>query len=190
MGWFGGSNTQAPPSKVSVVSEYQEPKPQQYLEDLPPKFEDVEPPRRPPPSPSSSSSSSSSSPSSQEKPTLADAARTISWSDFTVERYINMPCFREAMITGFQAMGVLGVVTFLVHKNVKKSLNWSVGGFFLGNLVGWEQCRSLRRRSFEMVEKAKRDKEERNRKKLEAMVKGQSDQSDLEKFEDFNNRSK
>ena len=41
-----------------------------------------------------------------------DAAQRIKLSDFTVDRFISMPCFREAMITGFQAMGVLGVVTF------------------------------------------------------------------------------
>ncbi|KAI5950179.1 COX20 [Candida jiufengensis] len=178
MGWFGGSSSPQPPSKVSLVSEYKEPerpKPQQFLEDLPPKFEDSPPQQnRPPPL--------------QKQPTLADAARTIKFSDFSVDRFVTMPCFREAMITGFQAMGVLGVITFLIHKNPSKALNWSMGGFFLGNLVGWEQCRSLRRRSFEMVEKAKHDKEEKHKKKWEEMQKSQSTKEDLEKFEDFNSR--
>ena len=140
MGWFGGGSgsSSTPPSKVSIVTEYKpEEKTQQYLEDLPPKFEDSEPiPER--------------------QATLMDAAQRIKLSDFTVDRFISMPCFREAMITGFQAMGVLGVVTFLIHKNVQKTMNWSVGGFFLGNIIGWEQCRSLRRKSFQMIEKAQK----------------------------------
>lgn len=42
MGWFG-SGGNSPPSKLSVVSELkEEPKSQQFLEDLPPKFEDLE----------------------------------------------------------------------------------------------------------------------------------------------------
>ncbi|KAI3406447.2 COX20 [Candida oxycetoniae] len=179
MGWFSGSSTSAPPSKVSIVSEYNEeaskPK-QQYLEDLPPKFEDSE------------SSGGSSRPPPSRQPTLTDAAKLIKLSDFNIDRFVSMPCFREAMITGFQAMGVLGIVTFLVHKNVGKSLNWSVGGFFLGNLVGWEQCRSLRRRSFEVMEKAKREKEERNRKKLAELSASHSKDENFAKFQEFNNR--
>ena len=163
MGWFGGSST---PLKLSVVSEVpSEPATQQYLEDLPPKFEDKEP-------------------VSRREPTLIDAAKQIKLSDFSVERFIGMPCFREAMITGFQAMGVLGTVTFLIHKNVSRSLNWSVCGFFLGNVVGWEQCRSIRRRSFQMMEKAKQAKEERNAKSWEKHVKEEDEQ--YQKFQEFN----
>ncbi|KAI5960774.1 COX20 [Candida pseudojiufengensis] len=176
MGWFGGSSSAQPPSKVSYVSEYKEPekkKPQQYLEDLPPKFEDSEPQSRP---------------QTSSQPTLKDAAMSIRFSDFNVDRFVNMPCFREAMITGFQAMGVLGVVTFLIHKNPSKALNWSMGGFFLGNLVGWEQCRSLRRRSFEMVEKAKLEKEEKHKRKWESLKKSQDSDEDLKNFENFNSK--
>lgn len=174
MGWFG-SGGNSPPSKLSVVSELkEEPKSQQFLEDLPPKFEDLE-------------SLSPQQPPKEREATLMDAAKQIKISDFTVERFIHMPCFREAMITGFQAMGVLGVVTFLIHKNIRRSLHWSVGGFFLGNIIGWEQCRSLRRRSFHMVEKAKTEREDKNRQKWsELHKKGEDD--DLKKFEEFNNR--
>ncbi|EMG47291.1 COX20 Cytochrome c oxidase assembly protein COX20 [Candida maltosa Xu316] len=170
MGWFGSGGS-SPPSKVSIVSEYKEEPKQQFLEDLPPKFEDSEPiPHQ----------------RQEREATLIDAARQIKLSDFTIERFIGMPCFREAMITGFQAMGVLGVVTFLIHKNVKKSLNWSVGGFFLGNVIGWEQCRSLRRRSFHMIEKAKLEREEKNKKKWSEM--SLEDDEDLQKFQEFNSR--
>ncbi|RCK65501.1 Cytochrome c oxidase protein 20, mitochondrial [Candida viswanathii] len=179
MGWFGTGGS-APPSKVSVVSEFKDEapaKPQQFLEDLPPKFEDLEPlPQQ----------QQAAQPPREREATLMDAAKQIKLSDFTVDRFIHMPCFREAMITGFQAMGVLGVVTFLIHKNISKSFNWSVGGFFLGNVIGWEQCRSLRRRSFHMVEQAKLEREEKNRKKWsELQNKGDED---LKKFQEFNSR--
>lgn len=171
MGWFGGGGSSAPPSKVSIVTEYkpEEKRQQQYLEDLPPKFEDSEPiPER--------------------QATLMDAAQQIKLSDFTVDRFINMPCFREAMITGFQAMGVLGVVTFLIHKNIQKTMNWSVGGFFLGNIIGWEQCRSLRRKSFQMIEKAQQERDEKNKKKWAEMQLNNDDDEDLKKFQEFNSR--
>ncbi|CAI5760139.1 unnamed protein product [Candida verbasci] len=169
MGWFGSSNTN--PAKLSPVTELKqdESNKPQFLEDLPPKFEDQPPPTQ-----------------QQHQPTLIDAAKTIQISDFTVDRFINMPCFREAMITGFQAMGVLGVITFLIRKNVKSSINWAVGGFFLGNVVGWEQCRSMRRRSHMMIEQARMEKEERHRKKYEEMNKTDDN---FKQFEEFNKRS-
>lgn len=152
MGWFGGNSA---PIKISAVTESPDPskQPQQFLEDLPPKFEDNGAPSQP-------------QGQSQNVGMWGEAMDQFKWSDFTVDRFVGMPCFREAMLTGFQAMGVLGVVTFLIHKNPSRSLNWSIGGFFLGNVVGWEQCRSIRRRSFETVEKARQRKEESNAKKL------------------------
>ncbi|RLV92469.1 Cytochrome c oxidase protein 20 mitochondrial [Spathaspora sp. JA1] len=170
MGWFSSGK---PPATVSVVSEFKPEQPK-FLEDLPPKFEDNSPNGQtntlPPPKP----------------PTVLDIMGHISMSDFTIDRFVNMPCFREAMITGFQAMGVLGVVTFLIHKNFQKSFNWSIGGFFLGNLVGWEQCRSLRRRSFEVMEQAKQAREERNMKKWQELKGGEDEE--FVKFQEFNNR--
>lgn len=144
MGWFGGSA----PVKVSPVTNVKENKPQQFLEDLPPKFEDKET-------------------VDYKQPTYVDAMKQVKLSDFSVERFVSMPCFRDAMLTGFQAMGVLSMVTFLIHKNPSKSMNWGVCGFFLGNVVGWEQCRSIRRKSFQTMENAKRVNIEKNAKKLE-----------------------
>lgn len=160
MGWFGGT-----PSKVSAVSELPESenpeKPVQLLEDLTPKFADQEP-------------------TQTKQPTLIDAFERIKLSDFTLDNYVTMPCFREAMLTGFQAMGVLGVVTFLIHKNPSRSANWGICGFFLGSVVGWEQCRSIRRRSFQTVEAAKQANQEKLRKKHQEMA------TNDELFEKFN----
>lgn len=143
MGWFGGS-----PTKVSAVSQVPERKEETFLEDLPPKFEDNET-KRP------------------DEATYLAAINKISLADFTLSNYVTMPCFREAMLTGFSAMGVLGVVTLLIHKNPSKSANIGIGGFFLGSVVGFEQCRSIRRRSFETVEKAKQANQARMQSKID-----------------------
>lgn len=166
MGWFGGSSS----SKVSpVTGTTEEPKPQQFLEDLPPKFED-------------------NGNAQKTEQDYVDAVKQIKLSDFTATRFVGMPCFREAMITGFQAMGVLGAVTFLIHKNPNKSMNWAVCGFFLGNVVGWEQCRSIRRKSFQAMEKARLANQQKNEKKWE----GKQDSEDkvLQKFNEVQGRDK
>lgn len=154
MGWFGGT-----PSKVSAV---QEVPPPQLLEDLQPKFEDSEPVHT-------------------ARPSYADAIQQISLSSFSVDKYVAMPCFREAMLTGFQAMAVLGAVTFLIHKNPGRLANWGICGFFLGNVVGWEQCRLIRRRSFHTVEAARQANQDKMRRKVEA---SQATDEPLRKWEE------
>ncbi|MCH0628792.1 COX20 family protein [Kocuria palustris] len=159
MGWFGGNKV----SSVTPVNENEAaPAQQQFLEDLPPKFDDLIAP-----------------PDQQEQPQLK-----ISITDFNVNTYLGMPCFREAMLTGFQAMGVLGVVTFLIHKQVMRSVHWAVGGFFLGNVVGFEQCRLIRRRSFETMEKARQKNAKRNEEKWQE----KEDTDVQQQFEEFNQR--
>lgn len=97
-----------------------------------------------------------------------------------------MPCFREAAITGFQAMGVLGTITFLVHKNPSRLVNWGMCGFFLGTIVGWEQCRLIRRRQFEMMEKARQLNQEKLRAKWD-QHEAAADQT-MDSFNDFNSK--
>lgn len=143
MGWFGSA-----PSKVSSVSEYKDEEPVEYLEDLPPKFEDQEPMKQ-----------------KQLEATYAAAFSQIKLSDFKPSTFLNMPCFREAMITGFQSMGVLGVVTFLIHKNFSRAMNWGVGGFVIGNVISFNQCRAIRRKSLDNMKKAQEANHERNVKK-------------------------
>ena len=113
MGFLGG-----PPSTVSTVSEV--PKEPKYLEDLPPKFEDTEPTH------------------ANNVPSYQQALSTVKLSDFSPSLMVMIPCFRDAMLTGFLAMAVLGAVTFVMRKDSTKAINWAVGGFFLGNVVGWE----------------------------------------------------
>lgn len=163
MGWFGGSG--GSPSKISPVTELkEEPKKQTLLEDLPPKFEDQEPIEQP-----------------DQMSAYREAFNRFKITDLNPTTFANMPCFREAMMTGFQAMAVLGGVTFLVHKNPSKSLNWGVCGFFLGNIIGWEQCRSLRKKSFQTMERARQANQQKNEKKWEENTKSDRDER-LEKW--------
>lgn len=135
---------------VTPVEEEKKPS-QQYLEDLPPKFEDK-----------------GGYKDNDTESMYTSAVKQIKLSDFTLSHYVAMPCFREAMITGFQAMGVLGAVTFLIRKNLNKSVNWAVCGFFLGSAVGWEQCRSIRKKSFQAMERAREVNQNKNKQKWES----------------------
>ncbi|EGV61223.1 Cytochrome c oxidase assembly protein cox20, mitochondrial [Yamadazyma tenuis] len=160
MGWFGGNTVKSTP-----VTQVPEGNPQKFLEDLPPKFEDQ-----------------GDVPGDASDQSMYEGALSqVRLADVKPSTYIGMPCFREAMMTGFQAMAVLGGVTFLIHKNPNKSLNWGVCGFFLGNIVGWEQCRSIRRKSFETVEKARQVKQQKNEQKWEDKASNTKDER-LEKW--------
>lgn len=93
------------------------------------------------------------------------AVGQISLKDFTFANLVKIPCFREAGLIGFSALGVMTTTMFLVHKNPSRAANWGVGAGLLGSLVGWEQCRSQRARSFQNVELAKKVFNEKHRKK-------------------------
>lgn len=171
MGWFGGSG--GSPSKLSPVTEFKEEKQQKFLEDLPPKFEDQE------------------TADYEQQSAYKEAFNKFKITDLNPTTFAHMPCFREAMMTGFQAMAVLGGVTFLIHKNPNKSLNWGVCGFFLGNIIGWEQCRSLRKKSFQTMERARQANMDKNEKKWEENAHSDKDER-LEKWkqvqEYYNNK--
>lgn len=102
-----------------------------------------------------SSESSSVAAREQERASLKEAWDTINFSDVTVSKVLSIPCFRDAGIGGFTSMFVVGSVMFLYHKNPARAANWGVGGFMLGSIVGWEQCRMRRRRSFQIAAMAK-----------------------------------
>ncbi|CDK24335.1 unnamed protein product [Kuraishia capsulata CBS 1993] len=123
---------------------------QQYLDELPPKFSETTTPKP-----------------QLEKPTKADlsqAWKTISWDDFKLTNLVQIPCFRDAGLTGLATMGVFGSVIFIFYKNPSKAINWSFGGLWIGSIVGWEQCNSLRRTSNKTTQIAKQVYEQKSRK--------------------------
>lgn len=73
------------------------------------------------------------------KSPLQQAASTVSFSDFS--KVNEIPCFRKAMMTGgaiaFVAFGVL----VSTRSPMKRAMNWAVGGFTIGAIGSWEQCR-------------------------------------------------
>lgn len=94
--------------------------------------------------------------------TFKQALNTISKDQFTFENLANIPCFRDAGILGFSAMFVMGMSTAIINRRKplstklywNKIINWSVGSLLLGSIVGWEQCRLQRRKSFEIAQLA------------------------------------
>ncbi|CCE65470.1 hypothetical protein TPHA_0L01130 [Tetrapisispora phaffii CBS 4417] len=83
------------------------------------------------------------------------AVDSISKKDFSFSNLVMIPCFRDAGMLGFSSLFVIGSAMFLYHKNITKATNWALGSFVLGSIVGWEQCRNTRRRSFQNSERAK-----------------------------------
>lgn len=92
---------------------------------------------------------------SQEEANLKKALDSIKVEDFSFAKLSMIPCFRDAGLIGFTSMFVSGTVTFLYHKNPLRSANWSVAGLLLGSVVGWEQCRLKRKRSFQVGQMAR-----------------------------------
>lgn len=63
----------------------------------------------------------------------------IGWEDFKAVNEI--PCFRQAILTGAAMGAVTGLVMYAVRRNGSKAVNWSFVGFLGGSVVSWEQCR-------------------------------------------------
>lgn len=107
---------------------------------------------------------------SNEQTSFKQAWNTVSWQDFSLAKLTSIPCFRDSGLIGFTSMFVTGSVTFLYHKNPSRAVNWSIGGLLLGSVVGWEQCRMRRKRSFQIAQMAKQtmaNKERPMRKSLD-----------------------
>lgn len=105
-----------------------------YLDDMKPKFQE---PDLPPP------------------PTMAEAWATVKLADLSLARLAQIPCFRDAVLTGALAAMVLGGVTYAARRRVNSSVNWAFGGFFLGSALAWRQCRVARQRLVQQVGAAK-----------------------------------
>lgn len=104
-------------------------KEQKFLDELPPKFDES-------PAPGTTTPVDPSQP----RPTnLQSAISTISADDFT--KLHQIPCFRDAMLTGGAVGGAVLAVMITTRSAVPRAMNWAVGGFLVGAMVTWEQCR-------------------------------------------------
>lgn len=109
------------------------------LEDLPPAFEDH----------------SAKKPNIEDLklPSLSQTVGNIGVEDF--KQLPQIPCFRNAMLTGLGIGATAASVMFVSKRVVSRSVNWGVGGFIIGSIITWEQCRFRMYRSRRNVEKAK-----------------------------------
>ncbi|AOW02576.1 hypothetical protein B0I72DRAFT_18240 [Yarrowia lipolytica] len=78
---------------------------------------------------------------------VSNVVSQIGVNDFKTVTQI--PCFRDAMITGFITGGsVLGVMLSM-RRSTLSAANWAIGGFTIGAVAKWEMCRYNRKQSFE-----------------------------------------
>ncbi|KAH3902108.1 related to Cytochrome c oxidase protein 20, mitochondrial [Saccharomycodes ludwigii] len=113
------------------------------------------------------------------KLTFKQGLDSIKVDDFKPENLVATPCFRDAGLLGFTAMFVSGSVIFLFHKNINKAINWSLGGLFLGSIVGWEQCRLKRQNEFRNSQIAR---EKIAKKELEKKTQNAKNQTLIEEW--------
>lgn len=74
-----------------------------------------------------------------------DIANTLTWTDFSPENVLKMPCARKSLFYGLMGGLSLGIVRFYVTKQAVTALNWGVGSFGGISLLNWEWCRYQRR---------------------------------------------
>jgi cytochrome c oxidase assembly protein subunit 20 len=72
---------------------------------------------------------------------------TLTLDHFHMSNLVQIPCFREAGLSGFACFFVFSSVLFFYHKNFRKAINWGFGGLLLGSIFGWEHCNNTRRNS-------------------------------------------
>lgn len=110
----------------------------QLLEDRPPKFEDdVE---------------SAAALRRAANPTVIDTVKKIGIDDF--KNINSIPCFRQAIMTGVSIGAVTGLVLY-VSRRPSKAAHWGMGGFLLGSVVSWEQCRFRMHEGKKSMQKAR-----------------------------------
>lgn len=137
--WWSRKPKEEPPAEVEKLK---------FLDELPPKFDDLESVSQPKVSP------------------LKEAWGRVSMDDFKPSSLLTTPCFREAGLAGFTSMAVFGSIIFLYHKSPRRAANWAMGGFLLGSVIGWEQCNSIRRQSSQATDMARQAYEGRQKAKL------------------------
>lgn len=124
---FSSSSSSSAPETPAAPQQ----KPTQFLEDLPPKFDDHSTARAGGGAPAPDSGAEGS--------ILSRAVGSIQPSDFG--KLHEIPCFREAILTGGAVGGVVFAVLVTTRSPIPRALNWSIGGFLVGATVSWEQCR-------------------------------------------------
>ncbi len=125
-----------------------------FLEDVPPKFQesDLEKAKR------ARKVHDQLKEEKEKEATVGKQVGTIlhslTWDDFKPANLLQIPCFRDAGLSGFSCMFVFSTVMFLYHRDVRRAINWGYGGLLLGSVFGWEHCNRIRRHSEEVVQKA------------------------------------
>ncbi|GAA5981569.1 hypothetical protein JCM11641_004100 [Rhodosporidiobolus odoratus] len=110
-----------------------------------------------PPSPSTTTPSEASLPSEPaQKPTILDAARTIS-PITDLQRLPEIPCSRNSLLFGIVAGAAVGGLRFVFSRTARRgrlyggesgwseigsAANWAVGAWGVGSLGAWETCRA------------------------------------------------
>lgn len=72
---------------------------------------------------------------------------TLKPENFYMSNLVQIPCFREAGLSGFSCFFVFSTVIYFYHANLHKAVNWGFGGLLLGSIFGWEHCNNTRRNS-------------------------------------------
>lgn len=96
--------------------------------------------------------------------------KTLSWDDFKPSNLLQIPCFRDAGLSGFSCMFVFASVLFLYHRDIRKCVNWGYGGLLLGSVFGWEHCNRIRKHSQQVVKLAQERYQEKQKKKNAAAI--------------------
>lgn len=133
-GWWRKDN---PAAKTSEVAPAKDDSPQ-FLEDREPKFDDnVE---------------TAAALRKAANPGIIETAKKITIEDF--KNINSIPCFRQAIMTGVGIGGVTGLV-LIISRRPSNAANWAMGGFLLGSVVSWEQCRFRMREGKKSMQKAR-----------------------------------
>ncbi|KAI8894127.1 hypothetical protein BC833DRAFT_530963 [Globomyces pollinis-pini] len=86
-------------------------------------------------------------------PTLVDGMNHIEWKNLTLQKAFELPCARQALITGLSLGGLLTIARLAVNRNWKSAGNWGVLSFGISSAISWEFCRFQRKVSQEQIKK-------------------------------------
>lgn len=87
---------------------------------------------------------------------------TLTPQHFYFSNLVQIPCFREAGLSGFSCFFVFSSVLYVYHRSLRTAVNWGFGGLLLGSIFGWEHCNNTRRNS-QMAVRLAQERLERKR---------------------------